>query len=178
MGGIVSIMYAGGWPERVERLVLNDIGPEIAPAGVARIQAYLAETPERFDDIAEVAAYFRTNYPPLSKLPESDLREAVKWSVKPGPNGGLIWKSDPNIRRPPRGATTQNRLDLWVPFARINCPILILRGAESDLLAPDTVERMRKVLGTADSVEVPGVGHAPSLAEPEALAALRKFFAV
>ncbi|MGH7815409.1 MAG: alpha/beta fold hydrolase [Candidatus Binataceae bacterium] len=178
MGGVISIMYAGGWPDRVERAVLNDIGPEIDPAGIARIQGYLAETPERFADIGEVAAYFRKNYPPMAKLPEAVLRGAVKWSVKPGPEGGLVWKSDPAIRRPVRGRAGQQRLDLWVPYARIICPALIVRGAESDILTPDIVTRMRTVLNTAESAEIPGIGHAPSLNEPESLAAIEKFFGV
>jgi len=178
MGGIISMMYAGGWPDRVERLVLNDIGPEIDSAGVARIQSYLSETPDRFESMDDVVSYYRANYPPMSKLPDAALREIVKWSVKPGPEGDMVWKIDSAIRRPPRGATTQQRLDLWVPYARISCPVLIIRGAESDILVSDTVTRMCQVLRAATAVEIPGVAHAPLLTEPASLAALKKFFSV
>ncbi len=58
MGGIISMTYAGGWPERVERLVLNDIGCEIDPEGVARIANYVGEAPERFDDLGGVVKYY------------------------------------------------------------------------------------------------------------------------
>ena len=178
MGGIISMMYAGGWPERVERLVINDIGPEIDPAGAARIASYVGEAPERFKDIGEVVKYYKENYPPMAKLADSVLADQVKWSVKPGTDGSLAWKMDPNVRRPLRGGTAQQRFDLWVPYARIACPILIVRGADSDILDRATASRMCKVLKRAKTVEVSGVGHAPSLMEAEALGAIKEFFEI
>lgn len=178
MGGIISMMYAGGWADRVERLVLNDIGPDIDPAGLARIASYVGEAPERFNDIGEVVRYYKKNYPALAKLEDIVVADQVKWSVKPGADGGLLWKMDPNVRRPLRGGTAQQRFDLWVPYARIACPTLIVRGADSDILDRPTASRMCKVLKRAQLVEVPGVGHAPSLMEPEALGALKQFFGI
>jgi pimeloyl-ACP methyl ester carboxylesterase len=176
MGGIISMMYAGGWPERVERLVINDIGPEIDPKGAARIAGYVGEAPERFKDINEVVEYYKKNYPPMAKLANSVVADQVKWSVKPDADGELVWKMDPNVRRPLRGATAQQRFDLWVPCARIVCPTLIVRGADSDILDSATANRMCKVHKRAKTVEVPGVGHAPSLTEPESLAAIEELF--
>jgi pimeloyl-ACP methyl ester carboxylesterase len=178
MGGIISMMYAGGWPERVERLVINDIGPEIDPAGMARIASYVGEAPERFKDIGEVVKYYKENYPAMAKLEDIVVADQVKWSVKPGTDGALAWKMDPNVRRPLRGATAQQRFDLWVPYARIACPTLIVRGADSDILDRGTASRMCKVLKHAKVVEVPGVGHAPSLTEVESLGAIREFFGI
>lgn len=178
MGGIISIMYAGGWPDRVQRVVLNDIGPEIDPAGVARISNYVGEARDRFKEIGEVAEFYRSNYPAMARMPEAELREAVKWSVKPASDGLLTWKMDPAIRRPLRGGASQQRLDLWVPYTRIACPLLIVRGAESDILARATAERMRQVHHDAKVVEVTGVGHAPSLTEPEAIRAMDEFLGV
>ncbi len=178
MGGIISMMYAGGWPERVERLVINDIGPEIDPAGMARIASYVGEAPERFKDIGEVVKYYKENYPAMAKLEDIVVADQVKWSVKPGTDGALAWKMDPNVRRPLRGATAQQRFDLWVPYARIACPTLIVRGADSDILDRGTASRMCKVLKHAKVVEVQGVGHAPSLTEVESLGAIREFFGI
>ena len=175
LGGIVSMMFAGGWPERAARLVLNDVGPEVDPAGSSRVASALTEAPEEFRDLGEVAAYYRLAYPRTANMPESDLREWAQWSVKPGKNGGLTWKMDPSIRRPPRGGAAQARLDLWVPFARISCPILVIRGAQSDILAPLTARQMRTTHTDVTVAEIPGVGHAPSLVEPESLAALKSF---
>ncbi|HEY6394411.1 MAG TPA: alpha/beta hydrolase [Candidatus Binataceae bacterium] len=175
MGGIISLMCAGGWPDRIERLVLNDIGPEIDPAGAARIGSYVGEAPDRFENIDNVAAYYRKNYPPMAHMAEAELRDAVRWSVKPAPDQGLMWKMDPAVRRPIRGGTSAQRFDLWVPYARIECPILIVRGAESDILARATADRMCNVHHAAKVVEVPGVGHAPSLIEPISLSAIKDF---
>ena len=66
-------------------------------------------------------------------------------------------------------------IDLWVPYARITAPVVIVRGGDSDILARATAERMCKVLPNTRLVEVPGVGHAPSLLEPEALTAIKSF---
>jgi pimeloyl-ACP methyl ester carboxylesterase len=176
MGGIISMMYAGGWPERVERLVINDIGPEIDPKGLTRITNYVGEAPERFKDLSEVVKYYKQHYPAMAKLADSVVADQVKWSVKPGADGDLVWKMDPNVRRPLRGATAQQRFDLWVPYARIACPTLIVRGADSDILDGATASRMCKVHKRAKTVEVPGVGHAPSLTEPESLGAIKELF--
>ena len=176
MGGIISMMFAGGWPERAERLVLNDIGPDIDTAGATRIANYVGIAPDRFDDLDEVVKYYQQNYPPMAKMAPEAVREQIKWSIKPATDGGLAWKMDPNVRRPLRGGTAQQRFDLWVPFARIACPILIVRGAESDILASATASHMCKVHNRATSIEVPNTAHAPSLTEPESLAAIREFF--
>lgn len=176
MGGMISILFAGGYPHRTEKLILNDIGPDVDPAGIARIGSYVGEAPAEFNNLQEVAAYYREHYPPMRNIPERELIEQVKWSVKPADNGKLTWKMDPQIRKPMR--TAARPLDMWVPFARIEAPVLVIRGAESDILARRTVERMKSVIRSVESVEVAGVGHAPTLVEPESLAAIRKFLAI
>ena len=75
MGGIISMIFAGGYPDRVERLVLNDIGPESDPSGLQRITDYFTDEHSGFRDMAEVAAYYRANYPFLTTPePESPSR--------------------------------------------------------------------------------------------------------
>src|SRR5262249_10487036 len=99
MGGMISILFAGGYPHRVAKVILNDIGPDIDPVGIARITGYVGESPSELDSLSEVAAYYRANYPTMSNIPEVDLLEQVKWSVKPTPGGKLTWKMDPQIRK-------------------------------------------------------------------------------
>ncbi|HJU29719.1 MAG TPA: alpha/beta hydrolase [Candidatus Binataceae bacterium] len=175
MGGVVSMMFAGGYPDRVERLVLNDIGPEIDPAGQKRIVAYMTVSPQSFGAMTEVATYYRENYPPLRNVADDALLEFVKWSVRPDSNGRLVWKMDPAIRNIPRTGAAARPMDLWVYFNRIAAPVLVIRGSDSDILARATADRMRVVLPGTRIVEVPGVGHAPSLLENEALAAIMDF---
>lgn len=174
MGGMISMVFAGGYPQRVERVVLNDIGPDIDPAGITRIQGYVGSAPSEFSNLNEVAAYYRETYSPLRRLTESQQLEWVKWTVKSAPGGKLVWKMDPEIRRPARGSAARP-IDMWTPFARIEAPILVVRGAESDILARRTIDRMKSTGHDLQWVEIPGVGHAPSLTEPESLAALKNF---
>jgi esterase len=178
MGGMIAMLYAGGYPERAERIVLNDVGPEIDPAGIKRITDYMSFAPAEFASLAEVGEYYRQNYPAMRQMPEPELFDFVKWTVKPADNGRLRWKMDPAIRNAPRSGSAARPLDMWVPYARIAAPILVVRGAESDILARATAERMRAVLPQLTTVvEVPAVGHAPSLLEPEALRAIKHFLA-
>ncbi|MGO9267352.1 MAG: alpha/beta fold hydrolase [Candidatus Binataceae bacterium] len=178
MGGVIAMMFAGGYPERVERLVLNDVGPEIDPAGLGRITSYMTSSPSSFATMADVTQYYRENYPPLKHIPEPALVEFVRWSVRPGPENRLVWKLDPAVRNIPRSGTAARAMDLWMPYARIAAPILVVRGAISDILSRGTAERMRVVQRRTTVVEVPGVGHAPSLSEPAALAAIKEFLAL
>ena len=178
MGGMIATLYAGGYPERVERMVLNDVGPEVDPAGIKRITDYMSIAPAEFASLAEVGEYYRENYPAMRRMPEQELLAFVKWAVKATGNGALRWKMDPAIRNVPRSGSAARPLDMWVPYARITAPVLLIRGADSDILARATAERMRAVLPQLTTVvEVPGVGHAPSLLEPEALSAIKHFLA-
>ena len=177
MGGIISMMFAGGYPDRVDRVVLNDIGPAIETAGLTRITNYMTSYPSSFANLEEVMAYYRENYPPMRQMPAEELRDFAQWSVKPGPDGKLIWKLDPAVRNVPRTGSEARPLDLWVPFTRISAPILAIRGSESDILSNSTLNQMKMVQRETTIVEVPGVGHAPSLGEPVALAAIKEFFA-
>jgi pimeloyl-ACP methyl ester carboxylesterase len=177
MGGVISMMFAGGYPGRVERLVLNDIGPEVDSTGLGRITSYMTTAPSSFAELAEVAQYYRDNYPLLKEVAEAALLEFARWSVQPGPDGRLLWKLDPAIRNIPRSGTAARAIDLWVPYARIHVPILVVRGANSDILSRATADRMRVVQRLTQVVEVPGVGHAPTLTEPAAVAGLKEFLA-
>lgn len=178
MGGAIAMLYAGGFPERVERIVLNDVGPEVDPAGVKRITEYMSTAPSEFSSLAEVATYYRRNSPAMQEMTERELLEFVKWAVKPTDNETLRWKIDPAVRNVPRTGSSARPLDMWVPYARITAPVLVIRGADSDILARATAERMCAVLpGLTTMVELPGVGHAPSLLEPAALKAIQAFLA-
>ena len=176
MGGIISMIFAGGYPDRVDRIVLNDVGPAIEPAGLGRITDYITSSPQSFAAIEEVVTYYRENYPPMRQMPADELRDFVQWAVRPGPEGRLVWKLDPAVRNIPRTGSASRPLDLWVPYARIAVPVLAIRGAESDILSRATLNQMQMVQRQTTIVEVPGVGHAPSLNEPEALAAIKEFF--
>jgi pimeloyl-ACP methyl ester carboxylesterase len=179
MGGLITFMLAATRPDLVERAVINDIGPEIDPRGLARIQEYIGNAPASFPDEASLLVWFRDNYPEmLGGLSDAQLRAWAGYSVRPLPEGGFGWRMDPAVRtatRPDPDAPPAPTPDLWALVPAIRCPVLVLRGALSDILAPDVAERFAATLPDGRLAVIPGVGHAPTLTEPEAVAALRAF---
>jgi esterase len=179
MGGLIILLLAASRPDLVERAVINDIGPEIDPRGLERIRAYLVDAPATFPDEASLLAWFRANYPEmLGGLDDDRLRAWAMHSVRPLPEGGFGWKMDPAIRRlqrPGPEAPPPPPMDLWALVPAIRCPVLLIRGERSDVLAQEVAERFVRELAHGRLVVVPGLGHAPTLTEPAAVAALRAF---
>ncbi len=173
MGGLITMYYASRYPERVRRAVLNDVGPEISPEGLQRIMAYVGHAPEAFADMKAVVKYYRENYAPMVEhLPDDQVAGFARWNVRKNDTGLYVWKMDAAIRKftaPPAGP------DPWEAFRGMKCPVLILRGAKSDVLSAETAGRMCEAAADCRLVEVPGVGHAPILVEPEARKALEEF---
>lgn len=176
MGGIITMNYAPAHPEYVTRVVLNDIGPEIDPRGLARIAEYVGHAPDAFPDMKTVVKYYRENYAPMIEhLPDDQVEAFARWNVRKNDTGVYVWKMDPAVRNLAAGRAPA--LDQWEAVKLIACPALIIRGAESDVLSPEVAQRMVSEMRDARLTEVPGVGHAPVLTEPEAVSALDAFLA-
>jgi pimeloyl-ACP methyl ester carboxylesterase len=179
LGGLVALSLAAVAPERLRSLVLNDIGPDIDPRGAARVAAYAASVPERFPDLGAAADWAVAQYPWFAALPREAVLDAVRWAVRRHPEGGWRFKFDPTIGRAPRptpAAAEAARRTWWAALEGLRCPVLLVRGAESDILAAETAAAMAARQPRLLRVEVPGVGHAPTLAEPAARAALDRFY--
>lgn len=166
MGGRVSIAYAGSHPDRVERLVLVDIGPEIALEGLTRIRTFVSKVPEELESEAQAYQLLRAAAPRYS---EPLLRYRVKHSFNRLPNGKLTWKYDKALRDQTREGT-RDIPNLWPDLARITCPTLIVRGTESDVLSPEIAKRMLETLRDGRLVEVPEAGHTVLGDQPEPFA--------
>ena len=137
---------------------------------------YIGQAPESFPDEESLLGWFRENYPEmLSGLSEEELRAWAGYSVKPGPAGGFIWRMDPAVRRQSAPPPPAPPADLWALVPAITCPVLVVRGAVSDILAAEVAERFVDELADGRLVTVPGLGHAPTLTEPAAVTALREF---
>ncbi len=169
MGGRVAIAYAGRHPERVARLVVVDIGPEVAPAGRARVGTMMGGAPERFATLAEALAYQRTSNP---RYAEALLRHRVEHSLRALPDGGFTWKYDRALRDAVRNGRWRDTIDLWPLWRAITCPTLIVRGAESDILSPEIASRMLEANPRARLVEVPEAGHTVPGDQPDAFRTL------
>ena len=174
MGGLIGTQYAARHPGVVNGLVVNDIGPEIDPAGLERIMKMLTTAQEAFTDLKAVARYYRQeNAAVLAKRTDDEVLEYARWHVRKTDSGVYTWKMDAAVRQPnppPTGATAP-----WDAFNAVTCPLLIIRGAVSDVLSAETAKKMADAHTPSTVVEVPGVGHAPGLTEAEAVKALEAF---
>jgi pimeloyl-ACP methyl ester carboxylesterase len=178
MGGLIAMTLAALAPERLAGVVLNDVGPELAPAGLARIVAYTGKSPEVADWDAAAAYVRKLNSVVFPDYGDADWRAAARRAfVEEG--GRLRLHYDPAIA-PPAPQPGAARPDLWPLFDQLVAggrPLLLIRGATSDLLAAETAAAMRARAPAMTFAEVPRVGHAPMLTEPEAQAAIAAFLA-
>lgn len=173
LGGRAAIAFAARYPAAVERLVVVDIGPELAPAGVGRVGMLMAGSPERFASLEEALAYARASNP---RYEEAALRHRISHAVRPLPDGGYAWKYDRAIRDAVRTGRWRDGVDLWPLWKTVACPTLLVRGADSDILSADIAGRMLASQPRARLVEVAGAGHTvPGDRPAEFLAALREF---
>jgi len=180
MGGRISLLYALEHPARVDRIVMNDIGPSIEAATTERINQHVAETPADFANLDEVVSYYAAD-PSMAGLAGHAgpaLADCARFTVRTAPNGRLIWKTDPALRNSTPGQTAIRQLDLWPRLPELSAPLLIVRGGASDVLPVSMAQRICETAPDARLVDVAGVGHVPSLIEPAALAAIRAFFAL
>jgi len=173
LGGRVAINFAGTHPPRVERLVIVDIGPEIAPVGRARVGALMAGAPERFESVEDVITHMRANAPLYT---EAMLRHRAQHAVRPLPGGGFTWKYDRALREAIRQGRMRVPADLWPQWRAIACPTLLVRGALSDILSDETAKRMVDELPGARLVVVPGAGHTVPGDQPAAFQSLLREF--
>ena len=156
MGGRVAMGFAGAHPERVERLVIVDIAPEIHPPGMARIRTMIANAPESIES-EEWAVETAMAANPRADVAE--LRHRIKHALKRAPDGTLTWKYARDLREMMRRGGRREPMDLWERLTRITCPTLLVRGAESDVLSPELAARVVSSLRDGRLVEVPDAGH-------------------
>jgi pimeloyl-ACP methyl ester carboxylesterase len=156
LGGRVAIEYAGTNPERVSRLVVVDIGPDVATSGRMRVGQLMAAAPERFDTLEEALAHVRAHNP---RYTERSLRHRVEHGLRPLPGGGFTWKYDRGLRDLVRSGRWSDPIDLWPAWRALRCPTLLVRGAESDILSSETAKEMVEAQPLARLVEVAEAGH-------------------
>ena len=168
MGGAIALhgLCSGEQPlqGRIAKLVLNDIGPELAPAAVQRIKDY-AGTPPRFQTMTALEQFFRQVYAPFGELTDAQWRRMAQTSWRRLPDGQITTHYDPAMV----GQFTHHAQDYaqWAAWDALNIPVLCLHGELSDLILPSSASEMqRRGPGASDLlqwIEVEGVGHAPAL---------------
>ena len=173
MGGLVGMMLAAQPNTPIRRLVLNDVGPFIPKAALERIALYVGNDP-RFSTLAELEAALRAAYATFGPLTDAQWAHLVRHEARPQPGGGYALGYDPRIAVPIRAAPPQD-VDLWAVWDRIRCPVLVVRGATSDLLEAATAAEMTRRGPPTRVLEVADAGHAPALMADDQIAAVRDF---
>ena len=178
MGGLIGMVYAAMPNSPIRKMLINDVGPKIEADAIKRLGSYVgqpfsfASRTDALDRLNAICATFGQHTPD-------------EWETYNGPmlierNGLWIMHYDPNIAVPFASVNPvmakAGEMAMWHAFKQIHIPILIVRGAQSDLLSADTVAQMCKVNPYARSIEIANVGHAPAFVKKEQIALAKEFF--
>ena len=178
MGGLIGMVYAAMPNSPIRKMLINDVGPKIEADAIKRLGSYVgqpfsfASRADALDRLNAICATFGQHTPD-------------EWETYNGPmlierNGQWVMHYDPNIAVPFASVNPvmakAGEMAMWHAFKQIHIPILIVRGAQSDLLSADTVAQMCKVNPYARSIEIANVGHAPAFVKKEQIALAKEFF--
>jgi pimeloyl-ACP methyl ester carboxylesterase len=177
LGGLVTMTVAAMAPQRIRATIMNDVGPDIDASGVERILTYVGKD-RRFagwDQAAEAIA--ANNGASFERYTHEDWVKMAKRNCRED-DGEIRFDYDMAIAEAFKTTGPTPHVDLWPFFAALaHKPLLVIRGAKSDLLTAATAARMQKAAPNMKLAVVPGVGHAPELNEPAAVAAIDEFLA-
>ena len=183
MGGAIGTVAAAGLAEprlagRIRSLLLNDNAPELAEAALTRIKAYAGQPPA-FASMTELEAFFRQVYAPYGWLSDAQWRLLTETSTRRLPDGRITPHYDPAMVQ--QFTEHANDYRIWEHYDRLNLPVLLLRGAQSDLVLPEVVAQMRQrgpgTRGLLTVEEITDCGHAPALNVPAQWALVDAFLA-
>jgi pimeloyl-ACP methyl ester carboxylesterase len=173
LGGLIGMVMAAQRNSPIRRLVINDAGPFIPRTAPQRILTYLGKA-QPFASVAEAESYLREVLAPYGALTDEQWAHIARHGVRTKRGGGYAIAYDPGIAVPMRTARPQD-LDMWEIWDRIRCPVLVLRGATSDVLSRETADEMCSRGPPTELVEFKGVGHAPALMDPAQIDVVRRW---
>lgn len=174
LGGLVAMLLAAALPGRLVGAVLNDVGPELQTAGLERIRDYIGAGGSQPTWMHAARAFSELNAAIYPGYEIHDWLRLTKRTHRLTAEGRIVTDYDKQIAAPLRAPGGGDAaMDLWPVYRALgDVPLLILRGELSDILARSAGEKMVAELPRARLVEVPGVGHAPTMDEVEARAAI------
>jgi pimeloyl-ACP methyl ester carboxylesterase len=178
MGGLIGMGMAALKGSPLRRLVLNDVGPRIEPASVARIGSYVGQMAHWPTEEAAADALW-TISTGFGQHTREQWLALTRPLLKPDDQGGWTLRYDPAIAQPIKAMTpaiaAAGEALLWQLYDSLRCPTLLLRGAQSDLLSAETAQAMAERGPRARLHVFEGVGHAPTLVQPDQRAVVRDF---
>lgn len=178
MGGLMTMGLATAIPDRIAGAVLNDVGPRLEPAGLARIKEYVGQGRSYPTWVHAARGIEDTHGAAHPGQPLDFWIGMAKRIMTLTSNGRIVFDYDMKIAEPFLEFDVDNQSDLWPAWAALaGKPVLVVRGAQSDLLSAATLEEMVRRLPGTEALTLANVGHAPTLDEPEAIAAIERLMA-
>lgn len=174
MGGVLGMMMASSSQTRrwIDRLVLNDIGPEVPEDAINRIREYSSKK-QVFRHLSEARVYFEEIYAPFGYLSPEEWDLVLVHSLRRLDDGTLTQHYDPTILA--QFGSNQNPSVAWAMFASITCRMLVIRGVDSDVLSADIADKMVHRALRVERLEIPNTGHAPFLNTQEEISEIQSF---
>jgi pimeloyl-ACP methyl ester carboxylesterase len=177
LGGLMTMLLALRDSKRIAAALLNDVGPDLNPQGMERLRGFVGRSqswPTWLHAARHFAAANRKIYP---KWKVQDWLVFAKRLCRLNQSGRIVLDYDMRIAEPFKaGGAVQ--FDMWSAFAALrDVPTLVVHGARSDILAPETLARMRAQQPKLATLTIPNIGHAPTLEEPEAVEAIDRLLA-
>src|ERR1700741_4971037 len=183
MGGLIGMFLAAKRGSPIRGLVLNDVGALVPWSALFRMKGYITRG-RRFKNLDEVEAYLRDVCAPFGPLSDGQWRHLAQHSAQRGEGGDYRLRYDPGIGEGlhghidpefPIGPDLLRGIDLWNIWSKLECPTLVLRGAQSEVLLPATLAEMRARKPDLEVAEFEGVGHAPALMSAEQIRVVKQF---
>jgi pimeloyl-ACP methyl ester carboxylesterase len=174
MGGLIGMTLASLPETPLQKLVLNDVGPVLSAASLARIGTYLGYAPQ-FPDFAAAVQYIRAVSATFGAHSDAEWAVLTEHVTRKQTDGSYRMHYDPAIAVPFNAVKIDQDIELWPYYDAIRCPTLVIRGALSDLLKRETLLEMAGRGPRARTVEIPQVGHAPTLMHADQIAIVRDF---
>ena len=183
MGGLMGLFLAAKKNSPIRRLVLNDVGALIPWSALFRMKGYITRG-RRFASETEVEAYLRDVCAPFGPLTDEQWAHMARHGARRDADGALQLRYDPAIGDGlhghidpefPMGPDLLRGIDLWNIWSKLECPTLVLRGAQSEVLLPATLAEMKSRKPDLEVVEFEGVGHAPALMNAEQIRVVKDF---
>ena len=174
MGGLVGMTLASLPESPVTRLVLNDIGPVLSAQALDRIATYLGKAP-LFPSFDAAEQFVRVVAAPFGPHSDAQWRFLTEHVVRREPDGTYRFRYDPAVAAPFNAESPHEDVELWSVYDAVRCPTLVMRGERSDLLTRETAAQMTERGPRAKFVEIPGIGHAPTLMNRDQIGVVREF---
>jgi pimeloyl-ACP methyl ester carboxylesterase len=174
LGGFVGMALAAQKDSPVAKLVLNEAGAVVAHAALERIGQYLGTDP-RFPSLEAAEQVVRAVSAPFGPHSDAEWRFLTESVARKDADGRWRFHYDPKIAEPYRQQMPEGDLELWPTWDAVRCPTLVIRGAQSDLLSRESADEMTRRGPKAKLVELPGIGHAPTLLHEDQIRIVEEF---